>query len=661
MRHAEHMGAAARAWVVAAAAAATAALSAQLDTRGADGWVLAVVITAYAAVGALILSRYPGHTVGRLALAGASVWAVGELSLTLAVRSLAEDPANSWAAALGTLGNAARGLGWLVLVLELPLVFPDGTRFGSVRLKTMSRTVAHTTLALFTLASLASPTSEDDRLRTVDNPIGLPDALRTLTDLMSLVALFGAVATLVMAVVTLRQRWRHDDELVRQQLLWFMVAFASPVVLFPLTIANGAEAWMFGVASLPVPVAIAVAVLQRRLYDLQLAVNRSLTYGALSVAIAALYAVVVGGVDAMLRTRGAAWLPWVGAGVVAVTFAPLRNALQQAANRLTYGQWSQPADVLAETGRRLADATDVPGLLHEITDGLAAGLRLPYVEVADDRGAVLARTGEPSDHDELPLTAYGVRVGVLRWARRPLREADRVLLADVAHQLGGVVHAARLLDDLREAQERLVLAREEERKRLRRDLHDGLGPSLAAMALQVDTIRNRSAQGADVELDLLRLREGIAGSVADVRRIVEGLRPPALDDLGLAGALGRLAQELDGSTRVSVHVATLSEVPAAVEVAAYRIAAEALTNAARHAGATTLGVDVHRAGNALCVSIIDDGTGVVAPRTAGIGLTTMRERAEEIGGRLTVEALPGRGTTVTASLPLPAPAPEVAS
>ncbi len=467
-----------------------------------------------------------------------------------------------------------------------------------------------------------------------------------------------------MAVVTLWQRWRHDDELVRQQLLWFAVAFACPVVLFPLSIVNGAEAWMFGVASLPVPVAIAVAVLQRRLYDIQLVLNRSLTYGALSVAIAALYAVVVGGVDALLRTRGAAWLPWVGAGVVAVTFAPLRDALQQAANRLTYGQWAQPADVLAATGRRLADATDVPGLLHEITEGLAAGLRLPYVEVADARGTVLARSGVPMEHDELPFTAYGAPVGVLRWARRPLREGDRTLLADVAHQLGGVVHAAGLLDDVREAQERLVLAREEERKRLRRDLHDGLGPALAAMGLQVDTVRNRAAHGDDVELDLIRLRDGIAGSVADVRRIVEGLRPPALDDLGLAGALERLAHELGGTVRVGVDVEPLADVPAAVEVAAYRIAAEALANATRHAGATEVRVEVRREGSAMQVIVADDGTGVMTPRPGGIGLATMRERAEEIGGRLTVDAVPGRGAVVTARLPLPASThsvPEVAT
>jgi signal transduction histidine kinase len=654
--------------MVAAAVATVAALAAALDSRGQDSWVTATVIAAYACVAALVLTRQPGHAVGRLMLGAAAVWSVGELALVVAVAQVATDPVPVWAATLGALGAVARATGWLALVLELPLVFPDGRRFGPSRLRHTSRVTAHLALILFALSALLSPTSEDFRLRAVNNPVGLPESLRPLTDLMSLGGIICSVATVAMAVATLVLRWRRDDALVRQQLLWFAIAFTFPVVLFPLAIVDAAQPWMFGALSIPVPIAIAVAVLQHRLYDVQRAVNRSLTYGALSLAIAALYAVVVGGVDALLRTRGAAWLPWVGAGVVAVTFAPLRNALQQAANRLTYGQWAQPADVLAAAGRRLADATDVPGLLHELTEGLATGLRLPYVEVADARGTVLARSGVPTEHDELPFTAYGAAAGVLRWARRPLREADRRLLADVAHQLGGVVHAAGLLDDVREAQERLVLAREEERKRLRRDLHDGLGPALAAMALQVDTVRNRVAQGADVDLDLLRLREGIAGSVADVRRIVEGLRPPALDDLGLAGALDRLAHELGGTILVTVEVAAPVQVPAAVEVAAYRIAAEALSNATRHAGASGVRVTVRSDSNTLEVSVADDGCGVVAPRPGGIGLATMRERAAEIGGRLSVDAAPGRGTTVTARLPLsaaPAPTrhavPEVAS
>jgi signal transduction histidine kinase len=438
--------------------------------------------------------------------------------------------------------------------------------------------------------------------------------------------------------------------------LWFALAFACPVVLFPIGLADDATPLMFALATLPVPIAIAVAVTQRRLYDVQLAVNRSLTYGVLSVLIAGLYAVVVGGVGAFTRSRGAPWLPWVAAGVVAVSFAPLRNALQQGANRLTYGQWSQPADVLAATGRRLADAADVPALLQTLAAELGTGLGLASVEITDSTGRTLARQGVPgSTTEELPLTAYGTPVGVLRWSGGRLRAPDRALLTDVAHQLGGVVHAAALLDVVRTAQERQVLAREEERKRLRRDLHDGLGPALAALTLHVDALRNR-LDAPEVDAELLRLRSGIQGTVSDVRRIVEGLRPPALDELGLAGAMEQLADRLTAGTEllVDVRVVDRLEPAAAVEVAAYRIAQEALTNVVRHAHAHQACVRVAADDGELVLEVRDDGTGTPAPRDGGVGLASMRERAEELGGRVQVAGRPGVGTRVVARLPVDA-------
>jgi two-component system, NarL family, sensor kinase len=400
------------------------------------------------------------------------------------------------------------------------------------------------------------------------------------------------------------------------------------------------------------PAAIGVAVLQRRLYDIQLAVNRSLTYGALWVAIAALYAVTVGGIGAMLQQRGAHWLPWLAAGVVAVTFAPLRDALQAAANRLTYGQWSQPSEVLAATARRLGDASDVPALLTELVEGVGAALELSYVAITAPDGRTLAERGtQPDLVDELPMTSYGAPVGVLSWAQRPLREADHTLLADLARQLGTVVHAAGLLENVRTARERLVLAREEERRRLRRDLHDGLGPALAGLTLQVDTVRNQVTD-QHTDHDLLTLRSGIQSTVLDVRRIVEGLRPAALDDLGLAEAVRQLGLHTDPP--VTVEAADLPRLPAATEVAAYRVVQEALTNVSRHAHANRVCVRLHRSADELVVEVTDDGTGVVLPRTDGVGLGSMRSRAEEIGGSFELVATPGTGTRVTTRLPLDA-------
>jgi signal transduction histidine kinase len=251
-------------------------------------------------------------------------------------------------------------------------------------------------------------------------------------------------------------------------------------------------------------------------------------------------------------------------------------------------------------------------------------------------------------------------VGTLSWARRPLRDIDRALLADLARQLGTVVHAAGLLDAVRASQGRLVLAREEERRRLRRDLHDGLGPALAGLMLQVDTLRNllRSRLGPETsgvaDQGLLALRSGIQGTVADVRRIVEGLRPRALDELGLADAVAQLADRLAAGSDLAVDVRAdqLPRLPAAVEVAAYRITQEALTNILRHADARSACVMLRHDPAGLALEIRDDGRGVLAPRPDGVGLTSMRERAQEISGTFTVDARPGEGTTISATLPI---------
>ncbi|MGZ4650884.1 MAG: histidine kinase, partial [Kineosporiaceae bacterium] len=512
---------------------------------------IALVVLAYALVGLVIVWHRPGHPIGRLALAIAAVWGVGEALLAASYAVLALHPDARLAALGSAVGSFMRGLPWFAAVMWLPLRFPDG-RPATTRLGRFAEPFTLATVTVFSIVSLFSPTLTDLRVDHVDNPIGVPARLAPVMNALAGIALLMGMVAVGLAVVTLVQKYRRGGPLTRQQTLVFGVAFLPPVAALVASISDAAGPWLFAVATIPLPIAIGVAVLQRRLYDIHLAVNRSLTYGTLWLAIAALYAIVVGGVGVMLGRPGAVWLPWLAAGIVAVTFAPLRDALQRGANKLTYGQWSQPADVLASTARRLGDAADVPSLLRSLVDDVGEVLDLAYMEITDPDGQSLARRGDrPGDVDQLAMTAYGVEVGTLAWARRPLRGADRALLADLARQLGTVVHAAGLLDAVRSSQERLVLAREEERRRLRRDLHDGLGPALAGLMLRVDTLRNLvRSRPPDAEASgvaargLLELRSGIQAAVVDVRRIVEGLRPPALDELGLPDAVAQLADRL---------------------------------------------------------------------------------------------------------------------
>jgi signal transduction histidine kinase len=316
-------------------------------------------------------------------------------------------------------------------------------------------------------------------------------------------------------------------------------------------------------------------------------------------------------------------------------------------------------------------------VLPAVTRTVKEALKLPYAEIQLERedGALetAAAAGNPVDNAlRLPLVYGGETVGRLvlgpRVGEEGFLDTERRLLEDLAHQIGASAHSALMTDealklsvDLQHSRERLVEAREEERRRLRRDLHDGLGPQLSSQALTIDAVRALMRRDPDAAEELLlELKADAQNAVTDIRRLVYGLRPPALDDLGLIGALRESAAQYSAKG-LRVHVEGPKDLPplsAAVEVAAYRIIQEALTNVVRHAEANTCTVALAiEEGSTLIVEVRDDGRGISdlqensSVRT-GVGLTSMRERASELGGSLFIRPLPEGGTRVRARLPL---------
>ncbi len=496
-----------------------------------------------------------------------------------------------------------------------------------------------------------------------------------LADALLLPAFLGALALAVAALLgTLAHNWRTVREPVaRAQLRWVALGLGAGLGL-PFTLmllAAGFTGDFAPVApalwlTLLVPLALAVAIARYRLWDLDLLVNRALVYGALTACVAGLYALVVGRLGALVGGRGETWPHLLAAGLVAALFGPLRARLQRGVNRLLYGDRDEPYAALARLGRQLGAPLAPDALPGAIVTTVREALRLPYAAIAPPgaggAGAPLAAAGDPAAAAapgllRLPLAHGGEAVGALLLAPRAPGEgfsaADRRLLGDLARQAGVAVRAAGLHADLLRARQRLVAAREEERRRLRRDLHDGLGPQLASLAFKAEAARNLLGRDpARADALLAAVADQAQGAIADIRRLVHALRPPALDELGLAGAL---RQHAAGSVGLRVEVeapAALPPLPAAVEVAAYRIALEAVTNAARHARARRSVVRLAFEGTTLQVEVADDGIGLPAARTPGVGLAAMRERAAELGGTLTVEALPGGGTRVAAALPL---------
>jgi signal transduction histidine kinase len=426
-------------------------------------------------------------------------------------------------------------------------------------------------------------------------------------------------------------------------------------------------------AVLLIPVTIGIAMLRYHLFDVDLVINRALVYGTLTASVVGLYVLVVGSLGMLLQTRENFVVSLLAAGLVAVMFAPLRNRLQRGINHLMYGERDEPYTVLSRLGQRLEATLAPDAALRTIVETVAQALKLPYAAITLKQGgefAVAAEYGTPAREAAiLPLAYQTEQVGqLILTPRSPGEEftsSDRRLLDDLARQAGVAVHALRLTADLQHSRERLVSAREEERRRLRRDLHDGLGPQIAAQTLKVGSARSlypRDPAAADALLG--ELEADMEAALAEVRRLVYNLRPPALDELGLAGAIReataqygtrRTAESSDKAERIHISVdapESLPSLPAAVEVAAYRIAQEALTNVVRHAGARRCVIRLSL-GGALELEIIDDGVGLPEDRHAGVGLTSMRERAAELGGTCVIEALPGGGTRVLAWLPLP--------
>lgn len=450
----------------------------------------------------------------------------------------------------------------------------------------------------------------------------------------------------------------------RRQQLALLVCVVMPFLAASLfTPVKFANILVF-LSLLLVPVAVAVGVLRYRLLGIEAVLRRGLVYGMFTAAVVSAYlvATAVAGV-AVGSAMNSRPLPGVvAAALVAVGLAPARDRLQRAADRLVYGQRRDPLQALTLLGQRVA-ATGQSDLLLGALSTVTAAVHAPGAALAAPDGRVLAVVGtEPGDCNRtavLPLRFAGTHLGDLRVApRRPgeaYTNADRRLLAAMALQIALVVRAFELTEQLEAERDRVVVAAQTERDRLRADLHDGLGPSLSGMGLGLqalaDTMHDRPDTAESALLD--RVRDEVTLALAEVRRIIDGLRPTALDTMDLTGAIRRHAATISAALPVDVVAVQLPPLPPEVETAAYRITTEALTNAARHSQARHVEVTVTAPNDSLRITVTDDGCGV-GSAVAGVGLTSMRRRAETLGGRLDMESA-ATGTTITATFPLETP------
>ena len=662
-----------------------------------------VLSLAFPTVGALIASRLPTNPIGWIFCGVGLLYAGQRFTKAYADYALLENfafPGGEYMAWFSTLVEFSVPILAGVFVM---LLFPDGHL-----LSPRWRIVAWTAVLGAALNAL------DDAFYPgylfthtyVDNPFGVVGVIGGVTTygfftgsalLGEALLLTSILAALFSLFVRLHRAW--GDE--RQQLKWFLYAavpagvclgfvllsfvvvdftelvFTTPLIPIWEAAANSAVTSNIDVviysyflsvgvfALLVVPVFTYISILRYHLYDIDLVINRTLVYGALTACVVGIYVLAVVAFGALFQAQGNIAISLLATGLVAILFQPLRSRLQRSVNRLMYGERDDPYAVISRLGRRL-EATLAPDtVLPTLVETIAQALKLPYVAILlkESEGfRTTAAYGSPRGEPEtLPLVYQREELGRLVLSPRApgegFSDADRRLLEDLARQAEVAVHAVRLTTDLQHSRERLVATREEERRRLRRDLHDGLGAQLAGLNVQAGALRRlipRDPAAAD-EL-VVELRDELRSAIADIRLLVHDLRPPALDDLGLLEALRRLAERYgseDDQLRVLVEAPeNIPDLPAAVEVAVYHITQEALVNVARHARARTCVVRLV-VNDDVTLEIVDDGVGIYAQRSTGVGFSSMRERASELGGSCVVEPVPKGGTQVLVRLPLP--------
>jgi two-component system NarL family sensor kinase len=587
-----------------------------------------------------IAAYRPGNKVGWLLLGGGVAYASTGAGIPL----LACVANAGWAAepfwrAVATVVSG--GWSWAITVF-VPLAllhFPDG-RLPSRRWRWLA-VLAWVDGVLFYLLGTVSGFTADVGVRGY---FVLGPAEQSRYGWLFVVVTVPIVVIYVAVMVSLLGRFRRGDEQTRRQLLWVLLALIVVVVVFALDPVLPDSDLSIAVTAL-IPLAILVAIFRHGLLDIRLVFARSVLYLLLTGAAIGAYVALVAAIGQILTTA-ALGRSLAATLLVALAFNPVRVWLQNRVDRLVYGARRDPVRAMAEVGARLGETTSRDGL-----DGVLAALcgvmRLPSAKIIlGDR--IVARCGaESATMSAIPLAhgdeSLGELVVGLRYGESRLAFADERVLALLAAPIAVALHATGLADELSRSREQTISAREEERRRLRRDLHDGLGPVLTGVVLNAEAaLRLVRADPARSEALLGDLRDQTTGALQDIRRLVYELRPPSLDSLGLLGALQEYAMVLsrraDGAPlRVTVEAATpLGDLPAAAEVAAYRIVTEALTNVTRHSTAESAMVSLAVRDGELHAAVHDDGVNAGTGVTPGVGLTSIRERAAELGGRCTI-------------------------
>jgi signal transduction histidine kinase len=669
--------------------------------RGFSG-LLAV---SFGGVGALLTWRRPGHLVGWVFAAAGIVGAVDFASFEYGL-----------AASAGRNLPFGEYVGWLQLWIWVPfialitvylfLLFPAG-RLPGPHWRLLSWMAGGCVVIAITGLAL-TPGSDRPNLPGLRNPFGVAPSWVPFD--AAVAGLAGLVGCAVLAAWSLYSRARRGPAVERQQIRWLaysgcLVALVLvPAVSLSLTagIPGRVAAGALLVAVMTMPVAVAVAVLKYRLYDLDIVVRKTVVAALVAGAFTAIYALVVVAAGAVTGRPGSSPLTFAAAALAAVLLQPVRARAGRLADRLVYGKRATPYEVLSEFSGQVAGTYSLADVLPRLArmlgeatgaeraevwmqtaraEQLAAAwptraqsvappggptaapdpelLAAPPMVPATAAGLAFATAPEPDRTEDgrtrvFEVEHQGERLGSLRVtssAREPLTPAGERLVQAVAGQAGLVLRNVGLIEDLRASRQRLVAAADQARRGLERDLHDGAQQQLVALRITLGLARQMVQSSPEEAAGLLAQTEHAAAEALDeLRDLARGIYPPLLADLGLAAALQAQAQK--AALPVTIEAHGPGRYSQEIEAALYFSILEALQNTAKYAQASAARVTLCRDGQFLVFTVDDDGTGFDQAKTSiGTGTQGMADRMAALGGSLQITSAPGRGTRVTGRVP----------
>ena len=635
-----------------------------------------IVFTAvFPFIGALIASRHPRNAVGWLMIAAALFAIVGSVSNAYARHALVLSPGSLPA---GGLASWIRAWAWIPLVASGPLLFlviPDGRPSSRVWRRVLYVAVGEFALSLGGFMA-TWPIRGAALLEGADKIQNVP-LLTTIAFYSS--PIFMAVVVASVASVVVRFVRSRGDE--RQQLKW--IAFGALIMglEFLVTVIHEVPTIFDAIAVVPLAIAIGVAILKYRLYDIDVVINKTLVYGAMAAFITAVYVAVVVGIGRAVGSDRNLGLSILATAMVAVGFAPVRERVQRVANRVVYGTRATPYEVLSEFSGGMANTVATEELLPRMARIVAESVGAAEVDVWLQVGSELVReaswpqaVGEPSPtapptapagadarvridgtDATVPVRHQGELLGVIAIGKprgETVTPAESKLLEDLASQAGLVLRNVRLIEELKTSRQRLVSAQDEERRRLERNLHDGAQQRLVSIALALRMARGLvPVDRADVGGRLDQAAEELSLALSELREFARGIHPAILTERGLVPALHSLAER--STVPTTIEGPEIERLPSAVEATAYFVVSEALANAAKYSRAAAVNVTVMVAAGHLELIVSDDGIGGADP-SRGSGLRGLVDRVAAVDGTLEIDSRPGQGTRLACRIPVPA-------